>query len=205
MFKDREDAGERLSEKLIEYKNKNDVVVLAIPRGGIILGYKIAQNINVPMDIVVVRKIGAPDNPEFAVGAIDEKGGIIENPEVELSQEFLNKEVKKEKEEIKRRIKEYRGEKEELDIKNKIVLLVDDGIATGLTVIKAIDFIKSKNAKKIILAVPVIADDVLNTIEKIVDKVVYLESPVIFFAVGQFYYNFPQVSDEEVKKIMSKV
>lgn len=204
MFQDRIEAGQKLKEKLKIYKNKKDAVILTIPRGGVVLGFEIAKALNLPLDIVIVRKIGAPGNPEFAVGAVDQNGKILKNPEVRVPPDYLKEEAEKEKKEIERRIKEYRGEKKELVMQGKIVILVDDGVATGLTTLKAVDFIKAKNPQKVILATPVIAKDTAKKIKDEVDELVYLEAPELFFAVGQFYSFFPQVSDEEVKEILKK-
>ncbi|OIP22487.1 phosphoribosyltransferase [bacterium CG_4_10_14_0_2_um_filter_33_32] len=203
MFKDRKDAGKKLVHQLGEYRNRKDTMILAIPRGGVILGLEIAKFLNVPLDIIVVRKIGAPDNPEYAVGAVDQNGNILRNPEAEVSEKYLDIQGREVLKEIKRRIKEYRKGSARLNLVNKNVILVDDGIATGLTVLKAVDFIKTEKAKKVILAVPVIAKDMINRLEESVDDLIFLESPEVFFAVGQFYLNFPQVTDSEVKETLA--
>ncbi len=205
MFKDRTEASEKLRKKLEKYRDLSDIVVLAIPRGGVQIGFNIAQYLNAPLDIVVVRKIGAPGNTEYAVGAVDQEGKIFKNPEVKISQDYLTKEAVKEKKEIRRRISEYRGKTKELDLKNKVVILVDDGIATGLTTSKSIDYIKSKKPKRVILAIPVIPKDVVKKIKRHVDELIFLEEPELFFAVGQFYHYFPQVPDSEVKEILSNI
>lgn len=204
MFQDREEAGNKLKEELRKYKDKKDTLVLAVPRGGVVLGKIIADYLALPLDILVVRKIGYPQNPEFAVGAINQAGEIIKNPETEISYDYLKEEGLKQQKEIIRRLKEYRGEKKELKIENKNVIIVDDGIATGLTTQSAINFVKLKGAKKIILAVPVIASNTAERIKKEVDELVYLLSPEVFFAVGQFYSYFPQVTDSQVKKILNQ-
>ncbi len=204
MFKDRKEAGQKLTDKLKKYQNQKDTLVLAIPRGGVVVALEIAKGLNLPLDIVVVRKIGAPQDPEFAIGAVDEEGNIVKNLEVEVSKEYLAKEAQKEKEEIKRRLKEYRGNKKEPDLEGKTIILVDDGIATGLTTIAAINFLKLKKTKEIILATPVIAKDALEKIKGKALKVYYLAAPELFFAVGQFYDFFPQTEDLEVKNILAE-
>jgi len=168
------------------------------------LGFEVAKSLNLPLDIAVVRKIGYPGNPEFAAGAVDQDGKILKNPEAGVQDEYLNKEAEKEKKEIERRIKEYRGGKEELDFKGKTMILVDDGIATGLTTLKAVGFVKSRGAKKVILATPVIARDTAERIKREVDELIFLEVPELFFAISQFYDFFPQVEDKEVKEILTK-
>lgn len=202
MFKDREEAGNRLLEKLKSYKNKKDTVILAIPRGGVVLGSVISKGLNLPLDIVVLRKIGHPDNPEFAVGAVSPDGKVFTDPEVTIDPQYLKDKSEEELEEIKRRIKEYRGNRGEINIKDKTVLLVDDGVATGLTTLKAIDFIKSKGVKEIVLAIPVISRDTALEIKDKIDELIYIETPELFFSVGQFYESFSQVEDSEVKELL---
>lgn len=204
MFQDRVEAGQKLAKSLEKYKDQEDTVILAIPRGGVVLGFEVAKSLNLPLDIVVVRKIGYPGNPEFAAGAVDQDGKILKNPEAGVQDGYLKEEAEKEKKEIERRIKEYRGSKEELDFKGKTMILVDDGIATGLTTLKAVDFVKSRGAKKVILATPVIARDTAERIKREVDELIFLEVPELFFAISQFYDFFPQVEDQEVKEILAK-
>lgn len=204
MFQDRTEAGGKLSKKLEKYKNSKEVIILAVPRGGVPVGFEIAKSLNVPLDVVVVRKIGAPENPEYAVGAIDQNGKILKNPEVHVDSSYLEKKGAEEKNEIKRRIREYRGDRKELNLKDKIVILVDDGIATGLTTLKAIDFIRSKSPQKVILATPVISEDTALKLKKQVDELIYIKASKLFFAVGQFYQSFLQIGDIEVKKTLNK-
>jgi len=204
IFENRAEAGRKLAEKLNYFKETKEAVVLAIPRGGVALGFEIAKRLSLPLDIIVVRKIGAPGNPEFAVGAIDQSGRILKNPDVTIPEHYFEAEGKKEKQEIERRIREYKGMLAEPNLKNKTVILVDDGVATGLTTLKAIDFIRSKSPKEIVLAVPVISPDTIKQLTRKVESLIYLIAPSNFLAVGQFFIDFPQVSDEEVKRIMSR-
>lgn len=206
MFINRQQAGELLAEKLKEYRNK-DVVVLGIPRGGVVVAKVVADALEVPLDVVIVKKIGAPNNPELAIGAVG-PGGVVywdnklyrrlgidkKNRNYELG--IMNKE-REEREEL------LRGKRKMVTIKNKTVLLVDDGVATGATVMAAAKYVKKVGAKEIILAIPVIAKDTLLSIKRYFDEVVFLESPEEFYAVGQFYQDFPQVSDEEVVFLLS--
>jgi putative phosphoribosyl transferase len=218
-FKDRREAGRKLAEALERYKNSKDAILLALPRGGVVVADEIAKSLNLPLDIVVPRKIGAPQNPEYAIGSIiltptfsppispGAKQGEIERVwnegEIEgIDKDWLKKEIEKETKEAQRRLKAYRGEKPPFDLKNKTVILVDDGIATGLTLLAAIKSVKKQNPRKIIVAVPVGAKDSVSTIKKEVDEVICLYSPAFFGAVGSFYEKFGQTSDEEVIEIL---
>ncbi len=206
IFKDRFEAGEKLAQKLVNYRNYKNVLVIGLPRGGIILANEVAKKINSQLDIVVPRKISAPNNPEFAIGAITEQGDYFLNQDIidyyKISKKYIDREITIEKKESKRRLKSYRGNRKSIDYNNKIIILVDDGIATGSTILAAIFSIKKNKPKKIIVAVPVLARDIINIIKKEVDELVYLEAPIFFGAIGAFYRKFEQTSDQEVKDIM---
>lgn len=204
MFKDRVDAGKLLAEKLAMYRGKQDVVVLALPRGGVVVGAEVAKALAAPLDIVVTRKIGAPGNPEYAIGALTESGEPIFNEaeRVDVDTEWLKREVAKEKQEAERRIKTYRGDRPPTDLANKIVIIVDDGIATGLTMRAAIQSVRAKQSKKIAVAVPVSARDSAEIIKQEADELVVLDTPLFFGAVGAFYQIFNQTTDEEVIKLL---
>lgn len=208
MFKDRTDAGRQLAEKLKAYKNDPDVIVFAIPRGGVVVADEICSKLNLPMDVVVTRKLGAPFNEELAIGAVDPLGEVALNQYainmLRVGKDYIEQESRIKLQEVKERLKKYRGKDTYDDLTDKKVLLVDDGIATGYTVIAAINFLKGLNPKKIVLAVPVIAPDTLLQLKKLADEVVCIISEEPFYAVGQFYENFAQVSDEEVMEILSK-
>lgn len=208
IFQDRAEAGKELAKALKKYKDKKNTIVLALPRGGIVVAEKVATFLNLPLDLVVPRKIGAPMNPEYAIGAITEEGeGIFNEEEIkalDISGEYLKKEIASEKKEAERRLKEYRGDRPPLDLKRKTVIVIDDGIATGLTIRAAIKTIKKMGAEKIVVAVPVSAQDSLEKVKAEVDEVVCLKSPMFFGAVGAFYKQFLQTEDEEVVEIMKK-
>jgi predicted phosphoribosyltransferase len=208
IYKDREEAGKRLAKKLIKYKNNPDVVVLGLPRGGIITAEAIAKELKSPLDIIVARKIGAPSNEELAIGAICECGKGLYNNDLMKSLDmplgYLDKTVIKEKKEAQRRLKKYRGKKPKIDLKNKIAILVDDGIATGYTMYSAIISVKCRGVRQIVVAVPVLPKDTLKKLKQQVTEVVYLDTPIYFGAVGQFYKNFDQTEDEEVINILNK-
>lgn len=208
MFKDRRDAGQQLSlalkEKLgSEIKN---AIVIALPRGGLLIGDEIARELELDLDIVVPRKIGAPGHEEYAIGALTEDGEPIFNEaeKERFAASEIEKTINAEREEAKRRLKLYRGRKRLLNLRSKTVILVDDGIATGLTMIAAIRSCQAKKAEKIIVAVPVAAPDSVKKIKGDVAEVFTLERPLFFMAVGQFYEDFPQTTDEEVIEIMKK-
>ncbi len=214
LFVDRFHAGKLLAEKLkdliaskyLEDYKKDNIVVLGIPRGGVEVAYVIAKEFDLPLRVIIPRKIGAPFNEEFAIGAVTEDGEVLLNTEAMLvynvPKEYLIKKVKEEMEEIKKRKELYQGFKEEIPLKDKVVILVDDGIATGLTVKAALNYIKKQNPKAIILAVPVLPADRVETFKKLVDDLVYVEAPIDFWAVGQFYQNFSQTSHETVIRLL---
>jgi len=202
-FENRVDAGKKLAAKLEKYKGE-DVVVLALPRGGVVLGYEIAKSLGAPLDLVITRKIGHPDNPEYAICAVAEDGHTLCN-EVErsnINDEWFDKVVVEEQEEAKRRRKLYLKGKRK-NIKGKTVIIVDDGIATGLTLGLAIKEVKHDDPKKIIVAVPVAPREAVDEISREVDEFVSLYVPQIYLgAVGAYYDSFEQVSDEEVVRLL---
>lgn len=209
IFVDRQDAGKKLAVALEKYKNEKGVVVIALPRGGVIVASEIAKALRVPLDIIVPRKIGAPQNPELALGAITEDGQGVWNEELikilGVTKDYLDETIKKEQKEARRRLQVYRGNKPALNLKNKTVIVVDDGIATGATMHAALNYVRKKNPKKNILAAPVTAPDTVRGLQKNVEEMVILDTPEFFSAVGQFYQNFPQNTDEEVIKILRDV
>jgi len=208
IFKNRIDAGQKLAQALKKYKNAKSALILALPRGGVVVGFEVAKALNLPLDIVVPRKIGAPGNPEFAIGAITETGeGIFDETTIStygISQEYIDKTVAKEKKEAERRLKTYRGARPPLNLKNKTVIIVDDGLATGLTMRAAIKTVKQYGAAKIIVAVPVTPPDTARLIKKEVDEIIYLDAPLFFGAVGAFYEEFSQTTDKEVIDLLKK-
>jgi putative phosphoribosyl transferase len=207
LFKDRRDAGRQLVSRLSKYKDQKDVIVLGLARGGMVVAYEIASGLNVSLNVVVVRKIGAPGNEELALGAIAEHGEGVFNEHLAgilgVSQDDLGKEVERQKKILKERLDRYRGNTLSPSLKGKTVILVDDGIATGASIRVAIKSVRDADAKKIVLAVPVAAPDSLSKIQKEVDEIVCLSSPVFFEAVGAFYRAFEQTSDEEVIHLLA--
>lgn len=199
-FKNRDEAGALISEKLIHYKGL-DPLTLGIPRGGVIIAKKIQENIGGSLGILVTKKITYPGNPEYAIGAVAENGLVVMSDSGynanHISKEYLDSEIEEKSTEIKRRLHEYQYTLPS-DLRQKIIILADDGIATGMTALAAIQYLRSKEAKKIVFAVPVAPADTIKKIEKEVDEVICLIAPRLFYAVGQFYNDFSSVSDEEV-------
>jgi len=206
MFRDRKEAGEKLALKLKNYKGQ-DAIVYALPRGGVVVADEIAKALDCPLDILVSRKIGHPFSPEYAIGAIAPDGHSIfnENEKREIKPNELEKIINKEMTEAKRRDTAYLGKRGHIGAQNKIAIIVDDGIATGLTMKLAVKEIKHQNPKKIIVAIPVLPKDTALELQKEADEVIsVLEDENYLGAVGSYYEYFPQVEDNEVIKIMEK-
>lgn len=205
MFSDRTDAGCRLALALGKYKDKK-VLVLAIPRGGVEVAYQVATYLNADFSILVSRKLPFPDNPEAGFGAIAEDGSIFIFPYAAslLTQDRINRIIEEQKKELSRRIKVLRGGQALPEIKNKTVILVDDGVAMGSTMRVSIMLCKNKRAKRIIVASPVASPDVAGEITGLVDEAVFLETPEYFRAVADAYMNWYDVPDSEVIDIMQQ-
>ncbi|SHF44121.1 Predicted phosphoribosyltransferase [Desulforamulus putei DSM 12395] len=205
MFKNRIDAGQRLAESLKKI-NIQEGIVIAVPRGGVVVGAQVAQALDIPLDIIIPKKVGAPQNPEVAVGAVTEDGTVIYNQNLlnrlGLSEKDLAPAVQKIISEIKRRMTAYRGSSKSPDFSGKHVILVDDGIATGFTIMAALRSIKNAGCQAVTLAIPVAPPDTVERLEKEVDHLVCLVSEEPFYAVGQFYRDFSQISDDEVISIL---
>ena len=207
IFSDRKEAGELLLTKLESFKKLKNLLVIAIPRGGVIIGKVVANKLKVPLDIIVIKKIGAPYNQELAIGAVGPKNSVFWDNDL-IRKLNLNKtqlaELKNQK--IKERNeREYilRQTKKPLMLKNKTVILVDDGVATGSTVLCAQKYLKKQKVKILILAAPVIAKETYTQIRTFFDRIITLNIQGSFYAVGQFYRNFPQITDEEVVSILN--
>jgi putative phosphoribosyl transferase len=217
IFHDRIDAANDLAVKLLslikkEERDSSSIVVLAIPRGGVVIGDIVATKLNSKLDVVVSRKIGTPFDPEVAIGAVMPDGTYFPNEDVMLAlnitQSYIDRQVNLQMKEIEQRLMSFRGSKEyDSQLKGKTVILVDDGIATGATILSATQWLKTKqNCQDLIIAVPVAPHDTVDRLKQIVGngRVISLYSPEQFIAVGQFYADFGQVSDREVKNIMKR-
>lgn len=209
LYNDRFEAGIILANQLIRYEANPDVYVLALPRGGVPVAYEIAKALKAPLDIYLVRKLGVPGNKELAMGAIGSGGAVFYNKElirdIGISREAIKKVIEVERAELLRRESLYRGEKPYPDLKNKIVILVDDGIATGATMRVAIDGVKRMHPQRIILAIPVAPPEVCDELMPLVDKIVCPLRPDYFQAVGYWYNDFTQTTDAEVFRLLSKI
>lgn len=224
VFTNREQAGELLAEKLSDYAGRDDVIVLAIPRGGVVVGAEIAKKLGVPLEVLVTKKIGAPLNPELAVGAAAEDGEPIFDKDLIARLGIKENELRKTRNEVYKKIKGYikkfrKGR--ELKLEGKTVIVTDDGVATGSTVEAALAWIRAKSReqgvkkrstkmiragpKQVVLAIPTGARDSMERLEKLADESICLEKPRWFTAVGQFYQEFDQVSDEQVLEYLKKV
>ncbi len=185
-----------------------NAIVLAIPRGGVMVGFEVARALNVPLDLIITRKIGAPGNPELAIGAVAEDGTyLLDSSTVDMlgvPQSYIKSEVENQKAEIKRRLKKYRGDAPSPELANREVILVDDGVATGSTLKAALLSLQKIGAKSVTVAVPVGPADTIRELKKQADRVVCLHTPEPFYAIGEFYENFDQTSDEEVTELLRR-
>jgi putative phosphoribosyl transferase len=201
IFNDRIDAGKRLASVMPNFRGR-DAIVLAIPRGGVVVGFEIAQALGFPLDVIIPRKIGAPGNPELAIGAVTEDGTIILDEELVsylgVSQEFIDAESERQKQEINRRLKLYRKDEPYPELSGLTVILVDDGIATGSTMKAALASVRNKGAENVFIAVPVGPPATIEELKRRADAVFCLLTPEYLDAIGEFYRNFEQTTDEEV-------
>lgn len=206
IFADRADAGARLADALSDLAGA-DTVVLAIPRGGVVIGEVVARTLGVPLDVVVPRKIGAPGNPELGIGAIAPGVRVLDERALALlrvSPGHLDREIAEQEREIERREKLYRGGRPPVDLGGRVALVVDDGIATGGTAIAALRWARRTGASRVVLAVPVAPTQTLERLRDEADQVVVLETPEPFLAVGEWYRRFGQTTDEEVIEALDR-
>lgn len=197
-----------MAKPLEKFKSDPQAIILGLPRGGIVTAFEAARILKLPLDLIAPRKIGAPDNPEYAIGAVTLDGERILNEEViaesGISRKYVEEEIERQIKEAVRREKLYRGDRPPLDLKGKTAIIVDDGIATGSTMRAAMRSAKKRGAAKVVAAVPVIAADALETMKGECDEIIYLHAPGFFAAVGQFYETFDQVEDDEAIKLMNE-
>ncbi|HZA27671.1 MAG TPA: phosphoribosyltransferase family protein [Actinomycetota bacterium] len=206
MFEDRADASRRLAEALAHLKGE-DAVVLAIPRGGVEVGAEVARSWGWPLDIVIPRKVRAPGNEELGLGAVAPGVRVLDERMVRslrVSPEYLEREIALEEEEIRRRSEAYRAGRLPVDLRGKVAVIVDDGVATGGTATAAVRWARAQGASKVVLAIPVAPAEAMSNLAKEADEVVCLATPEPFYAVGQWYARFPQTSDQEVIRLLEE-
>ena len=207
IFQDRTDAGRQLAEELLSYAGRDDVIVLALPRGGVPVAFEVAQRLGVPLDVFVVRKLGVPGHEELAMGAIASGGIRVLNEDVLYvlpdAQSIVEMVTAIEREELQRRERDYRGDRPAPEVRGRTVILVDDGLATGATMRAAAAALRQQGAAKIIVAVPVGAPTTCREIRDEVDDILCLHTPISFMGVGQYYEDFSQTSDEEVRELLT--
>ncbi|GMU54743.1 MAG: phosphoribosyltransferase [Candidatus Xenobia bacterium] len=206
-FEDRYQAGRLLAEALLEFRDRPEVLVLALPRGGVPVAREVARALRAPLDVLVVRKVGVPWNPEFALGAVASGGALVLNEraaeQLDISRDELAQLVAVQQQEVARREHTFRGPRPPLQLTDRTVLLVDDGLATGSTMRAAVQAARQLGASWIVVAVPVAPPETLATLKREADQVVCLDSPEFFYAVGAFYADFTQVSDREVSLLLA--
>jgi len=207
MFKNREEAGELLAEELLPFHNDPSAILLALPRGGVAVAYQLSLALRLPLDVLITRKIGAPDNPEYALGAVSETGAVYWNREalsgLSLTERQLSAAVQAQQKEVARRVALYRQRRPFPDLNDRTVILVDDGLATGATFFASVATVRQGNPRRVIAAVPVGPRSTVEEARKLVDQVVVLRVPDPFYAVGNFYRDFEQVEDREVLQYLN--
>ncbi len=204
-FENRVEAGKRLGAALAKLKGP-DVVVLGIPRGGVVVAYEVAKALGAPLDVVVTRKIEAPGEPEYALGAVTMEGDVMMDRQAAeslgASSDYLDNQVRVKREEVRDRMERLRGGAPYPELEGKVVVIVDDGIATGSSVSAAVMSVKKRNPKEIVVAVPVAPPDAVQSLSEDGNRVVCLETPGSFMAIGEFYKAFDQVEDLEVRRLL---
>jgi len=206
MYTNRKEAGSLLANKLLQYCNHENVIIVAIPRGGVPVGAVIAKKLNAPLEIVLSKKIGHPSNKEYAIGAVTLKNTVINKNIRDVSKTYIEEETQNIRKLLQKRYQSYYGDKKPIPFKDKIIIVVDDGVATGNTLISSIQLIEIENPLEIIVALPVAPKEALKKISLLtaVTKTVCLLTPIIFNAVGQFYRDFNQVNDQEVIDLLNE-
>ncbi|MCS6295816.1 MAG: phosphoribosyltransferase [Nitrospira sp.] len=207
MFKNREEAGELLAQELVAFRNDPSGILLALPRGGVTVGYQLSLVLHLPLDVLITRKIGAPGNPEYALGAVSETGAVYWNQEalsgLSLSERDLAAAIQAQQTEVSRRVALYRQGRPFPNLKDRTVIIVDDGLATGATFFASVASVRRAHPRRIIGAVPVGPRSTIQEARTLVDQLVVLEIPEPFYAVGNFYRDFEQVEDREVLQYLN--
>jgi putative phosphoribosyl transferase len=207
-FRDRRDAGKKLAQKLSAYADRPNVLVLALPRGGVPVAYEIALALRIPLDIFIVRKLGMPGREELAIGALASGGIRVLNGDIirmmSIPEEVINFVVKRELQELQRREKLYRGDRPAPEVRDRTVIIVDDGLATGASMRAAVEGVRAQHPDRIVVAVPVAASETRTALEPEVDEIICAMTPEPFYGVSRWYENFLQVTDEEVRSLLQE-
>lgn len=208
IFRDRVDAGKQLAKELSKYSNRPDVLILALPRGGVPVAFEVAKELNVKMDVFIVRKLGVPGNEELAMGAIASEDVRVLNEDVIKSYKIPDRVIAtvaaNELRELERKERKYRGGHLQPDMKDMTIILIDDGLATGATMHAAVEALKTKHPAKLVIAVPTASPDICRFFKGIVDEMICAATPKPFYAIGAWYEDFSQTTDEEVCKLLEK-
>jgi putative phosphoribosyl transferase len=208
IYRDRSDAGKKLATKLSAYKDRDDVLVLALPRGGVPVAFEVAQALDAPLDVFLVRKLGVPGHEELAMGAIATGGVRVLNEEVvdylQIPDRVIDSIAATELKELKRRAVAYRGNRREPEVKGKTVILIDDGLATGSTIRAAAQALRQQQPARIVVAVPVSAPQTCDEYQIGVDEIICAATPEPFWGVGLWYHDFSQTTDEEVRDLLER-
>ena len=207
MFKNREEAGELLAQELIQFRKDPSAILLALPRGGVAVAYQLSLALHLALDVLITRKIGAPGNPEYALGAVSETGAVYWNREallgLSLTERHLSAAVQAQQKEVTRRVALYRQGRPFPDLNDRTVILVDDGLATGATFFASVATARQGNPRRVIGAIPVGPRSTVEEARKLVDQLIVLRIPDPFYAVGNFYRDFEQVEDREVLQYLN--
>ncbi|MBK8138942.1 MAG: phosphoribosyltransferase [Chloroflexi bacterium] len=206
-FRDRSEAGWLLAKRLLEYRDRPDTIVLGVPRGGVPVAYEVAQALHVPLDVIVVRKLGVPGQEELAFGAISTGGVRVLNRQIVRNERLTDAEIEeiaaRETRELERREAAFRAGRPVLDVRGQVVILIDDGLATGASMRAAIRAVRRQQPARIVIAVPLAAPDVRDEFSQLVDDFICLLTPDPFYAVGLWYKDFPQITDIEVRALLT--
>lgn len=208
LFRDRTEAGRRLAEALAGYADRSDVVVIGLPRGGVPVAFEVATALGVPLDVLVVRKLGVPGHEELAMGALASGGARVVDREIValtgVTQDALDRVIGREQTELDRRERLFRGDRRGTPVEDRTVIIVDDGLATGSTMLAAVLALRTRNPARLVIAVPVASADTCRALRTHVDDLVCLETPSPFYAVGLWYEDFAQTTDAEVRELLDR-
>jgi putative phosphoribosyl transferase len=208
LFKDRRDAGRQLAERMVEYADRDDTVVLGLPRGGVPVAYEVAQAIHAPLDIFIVRKLGVPGHEELAMGAIASGGVRVLNDDVvrglRIPEDVIDAVAERQWQELRRREQTYRGDRDRIPLAGKTAILIDDGLATGSSMRAAVEGLRKQDPKEIVVAVPTAAIETCAMFRDLVEDVICAHTPRPFYGVGAWYEDFAQTTDEEVRDLLAR-